>query len=672
MSRISSHVAVIVILMLATLSGASGAPRPAHAATAQVTNCSDTGAGTLRDLIGTAAAGDTITFACSGTITLGNAGTLHLNQNLTIDGSGQAVTISGGSARSLFSIDQTSGGAGVSVTLRALTMVNGTDVGGLAAITVLPLNTLTIINSTVSANHALQNAGAIFNDGTLTIINSTVSGNSSTFSAGAIFNTGTLTIANSTFSGNSSSFSSTSSSGAIYNGGTLSITNGTFSGNSGPFAGTGAVLNVGVATLTNTILGGNSGLACETILGGTLTDGGSNLADDIGCAFTQSSSVNNSTNLNLGPLADNGGGGQTVALLPGSVAIDIAGCLQSTDQRGYPRPDAGESRCDSGAFESGNPLPTPTTTRTPTTTPVPPTQTPTSTPTRTPLPPTSTLTPAPGSVTTCDENTLRSAIAQEQAGGTVQFGCSGTITLSVAGGPITIAQNLTLDGNGQAVTISGGNAVELFVVNTGVSFVAQRLTLVNGRSTNGGAIYNNGGTVTVANSTVSGNAAVANGQGIFNGDGGAIYNNGGTVTVANSTVNGNATVGSFSGDTGFGGAIFNISGALHVINSSVSGNAATRGGGGIELWTGTATLANTILAANSGNNCGTVPAAFQDGGGTLRMGPAVASPVGPASPPLTLNWPRWPTTAAPPRPSPCTPAAQRSAAGWRPPVARPR
>jgi pectate lyase len=39
-------------------------------------------------------------------------------------------------------------------------------------------------------------------------------------------------------------------------------------------------------------------------------------------------------------------------------------------------------------------------------------------------------------------------------GGTVTFSCSGTITLTST---ITIASDTTIDGSGQAVTISGDN-----------------------------------------------------------------------------------------------------------------------------------------------------------------------------------------------------------------------
>ena len=63
----------------------------------------------------------------------------------------------------------------------------------------------------------------------------------------------------------------------------------------------------------------------------------------------------------LGPLQNNGGPTQTMALLAGSPAIDTgnpAGCtdgkghLLITDQRGLPRPDTEDSHgCDMGAYE---------------------------------------------------------------------------------------------------------------------------------------------------------------------------------------------------------------------------------------------------------------------------------------------------------------------------------
>ena len=56
---------------------------------------------------------------------------------------------------------------------------------------------------------------------------------------------------------------------------------------------------------------------------------------------------------------------------------------------------------------------------------------------------------AGGVVSICDEAHLRAALT---GGGAVTFACSGTITLTQ---PITITADTTIDGSGQAVTISG-------------------------------------------------------------------------------------------------------------------------------------------------------------------------------------------------------------------------
>ncbi len=83
-----------------------------------------------------------------------------------------------------------------------------------------------------------------------------------------------------------------------------------------------------------------------------VTDGGHNLGED-GCV-----SSNVGVDPMLGALADNGGPTETMALLPGSPAIDGvpptgANC-PPTDQRGVPRPQG--PACDIGAFEAALPL----------------------------------------------------------------------------------------------------------------------------------------------------------------------------------------------------------------------------------------------------------------------------------------------------------------------------
>jgi hypothetical protein len=95
-----------------------------------------------------------------------------------------------------------------------------------------------------------------------------------------------------------------------------------------------------------------------------ITDVGYNISDDNSCDFSATGS-RNSTNPGLSSdgLVNNGGPTQTIALAPGSPAIDaipVADCTDqssppkpiTTDQRGMPRPDFQELVCDIGAYEA--------------------------------------------------------------------------------------------------------------------------------------------------------------------------------------------------------------------------------------------------------------------------------------------------------------------------------
>jgi hypothetical protein len=96
---------------------------------------------------------------------------------------------------------------------------------------------------------------------------------------------------------------------------------------------------------------------------GTIIDAGYNISDDASCGFSATGS-RNSTNpmLSTAGLANNRGPTETIALDPGSPAIDViplANCTDqasppkrvNTDQRGALRPDIGETVCDIGAYE---------------------------------------------------------------------------------------------------------------------------------------------------------------------------------------------------------------------------------------------------------------------------------------------------------------------------------
>jgi hypothetical protein len=225
-----------------------------------------------------------------------------------------------------------------------------------------PSSTLTLINTTISENSA-DVGGAICNGGALMIINSTFTGNvAHGQKGGGIANYGFLSITNSTFSGNSSGSSGLA--GGILNGGlfqsagTILINNSTFSGNTAGEGKGGGIFNVkgSMVFVHNSIVANNTGGNCH----GTLTSSGYNLSSDSSCSFDSAGDLNN-TDPQLGPLENNGGPTDTMALLPGSPAIDAGnptGCrdgrgpLLKTDQRGEPRPNREDkSGCDIGAYE---------------------------------------------------------------------------------------------------------------------------------------------------------------------------------------------------------------------------------------------------------------------------------------------------------------------------------
>ncbi len=221
---------------------------------------------------------------------------------------------------------------------------------------------------------------------------------------------------------------------------------------------------------------------------------------------------------------------------------------------------------------------------------------------------------AGGVVGDCSEAALRTAL---QGGGPVTFACSGTITLAQT---ITISVDTSIDGSGQAVTLSGGNSVQVFIVNSGVSLSLNKLMIANGHvNGSGGGVFNDG-TLTIINSTISSNYAHI--------CGGAVYN-GGTLIMTGSTFSGNSaencgggirndgaltvTNSTFSDNSAYnGGGIFNNV-SVNVISSTFSGNRGTHGGG-FDNYHGTTTLQNTIVANNPGGNCYST---IINGGGNL-------------------------------------------------------
>jgi hypothetical protein len=218
-----------------------------------------------------------------------------------------------------------------------------------------------VSNSTLSGNHAAGTlGGGIFNYGTVSVSKSTLSGNFAGMWGGGIYNSeiGTVTVSNSTFSDNRAGtfgggiFNAWTTGGGIFPSGPVTVINSTFAGNSAMQAG--GIFNGGGRTLTllNTIVANSpTGNNCY----GAITDGGGNLSYlDATCPGINADPM-------LGPLQNNGGPTETMAILPGSAAIDAANdaiCaaapVNGLDQRGIVRPQG--AHCDIGAYEAAAPL----------------------------------------------------------------------------------------------------------------------------------------------------------------------------------------------------------------------------------------------------------------------------------------------------------------------------
>lgn len=130
---------------------------------------------------------------------------------------------------------------------------------------------------------------------------------------------------------------------------------------------------------------------------------------------------------------------------------------------------------------------------------------------------------AEGTVTTCDEASLRAALA---GGGAVTFACDGTIVLT---NTITIATNTVLDASGRSVVISGNHVVRVFSVNGGMNFTLRNLTVADGFVGTGRGFANGAGLLSAGNTRLI-DCTFTNNRVIGTpGFGGAIYQGPGTL-----------------------------------------------------------------------------------------------------------------------------------------------
>jgi hypothetical protein len=206
-----------------------------------------------------------------------------------------------------------------------------------------------------------SNSG-LLNEGRATVIASTFS-NDSALAGGGLENVGTATLTNCTFS-NDSATSSIDGGGGIFNegGATLTLTNCTLANNAAVTGSGGGIWNAGGGTLnlTNTIVAENTAtVSGPDIFGKVNTADHDLIGDGSGSAIITNlggNLVGTSTtpiDPRLGPLQNNGGPTETLALLASSPAIGHANNAKApvTDQRGVTRVTGLGEVTDIGAFE---------------------------------------------------------------------------------------------------------------------------------------------------------------------------------------------------------------------------------------------------------------------------------------------------------------------------------
>lgn len=472
---------------------------------------------------------------------------------------------------------------------------------------ILNVGTLVINNSTIKNNTTIarsenrgQNGAGIINEGTLEMTNSTVTGNfninsgngfPNTQNAGGILARNNTVITNSTITDNAASPNSENSASGIYR----ESTNGT-------------------VTIRNTVVAANRNNANFPDTLGAFASSGYNFvgnrgaATGFGAAGDQLGTSAAVIDPLLQPLGYLGGDTQTHAVKHNSPLVDKGHSFGSiTDQSGHARVadhplinNAGDGT-DIGAFEL--PLPRYVTKLADTN---------------------------DGVCDAADCSLREAIATVDEGGViffvSPLFDSPRNILLSTEHGTLNIPRAITIQGRGanmltirpefgtfgifrlnrdavslNGMTIANGNTVD--IGGGGIRAIGTRLSLnvtdcniTNNEGSYGGAILiGSDVTVNITGSTLSNNTARFTGAP----SGGAIHNNG-TLTITNSTLSGNQDIGSSNS----GGAIWTATGAT-IESSTITNNEVfgTGGAGGIvQSGTGGAVvIRNSIIAGNRNN-----------------------------------------------------------------------
>ncbi|UCC62760.1 MAG: DUF11 domain-containing protein [Anaerolineae bacterium] len=520
----------------------------AHAATIAVTSTADTvaddGQCTLREAI-TAANTDTASGDTAGECVAGSgddaidltgvSGTIHLTgslpeiiSNIVFNGPGQnnltvrrntggdyrictievnaAVTISGLTLSSGRVVGDHGGGiysAGTLTLSNSTVSANSAYLGG--GIFNAPGGRLTLNGSTVSGNSAEQGGGIDNDQGVVELTNSVLSGNYATSGGGGMANLGSATLDNSTVSENLADYG-----GGAYNSGAMTVFSSTVSSNDASSDGGGiSNSNAGVLALTNSAVINNTASRGGGVFNGpnstvtlTHTTLSGNSADCGGGIYNEGRMDQFDSTVNNNEILIHGHGGGIFNAITGTLALSNSGVSSNRihnadDSYGGGIYNAGAltldnsavssnrtsygDRCHGGGIYNGGSL-------------------------------------------TLNDSTVSGNNASDQA----SFGHGGGI-YNVEGGSSVTLNNSTVSGNHSSK--DGGDGGGLWNGGGATMILNNSTVSLNGSSNNGGGIYNSGGSTLNLNNCTIGNSNLADGSG------GGIWNgNDGTVNIKNSIV----------------------------------------------------------------------------------------------------------------------------------------
>jgi hypothetical protein len=496
-------------------------------------------------------AGDTFTIVGAG------AGTTVLDDG----GAGTDISVYGGTA----TISGLTITGGVATTRSLFSLAPEADGGG-----VFNEGDLTLTSDSISDNEAAHFGGGVANlAGTLKLSADTISDNSSANQGGGIYAWGkAVTATNDTITDNHATLFG----GGISGGNAATFTSSTITYNTAGYGFSGGL--GGAGELTGSLIAHNSG-NCRNIWAGSY-----NVADDSSCSPETSGTGNIvSTDAAIGPLslAANGSTGPETEALTGTSSAfqDVpAAYCPATDERGVARPGAPGANCDAGAFE---------------------------------LQVVNLYVDPAGSATSGCSAPGVAACQTIGEGMDTASGYVGTaITVDIAAGTYdeSVSDNLpasdwlALSGAGVGSTTidDGGTGPDLSVAS-GSTVQVSGITLSGGASTDGGAVDDSGGTVTLIDDDLWGNEASQLG--------GGLYESGGSVSLQGVTVSNDA-----AGESG--GGLYNDGGALQLTDTAFSDDSAGPGGtsvsgddgGGVYISGGSTTITNGSFTNDSAADAG--------------------------------------------------------------------